>query len=52
VLRAVEQVVDRYSKPGKRGGQMNFAVVVTEYRDPDGVLMAEARGTFIERAAS
>lgn len=52
VLRAVEQVVDRYSKPGNRGGQMNFAVVVTEYRDPDGVLMAEARGTFIERAAS
>jgi hypothetical protein len=52
VLRAVELVVDRYSKPGKRGGQMNFAVVVTEYRNTAGVLVAEARGTFIERAAS
>ncbi|HEV7469222.1 MAG: hypothetical protein JWP64_862 [Pseudonocardia sp.] len=51
-LRAVERVEDRYSKPGKRGGEMNFCVVVTEFRDLDGVLVAEARGTFIERAAA
>ena len=33
VLTAQERVVDRYSKPGKRGGTMHFATVVTEYRD-------------------
>ncbi|MCW2720067.1 MAG: hypothetical protein QOG20_5005 [Pseudonocardiales bacterium] len=50
-LRAVERIEERYAKPGRRGGQMNFCVVVTEYRDVDGVLMAEARATYIERAA-
>jgi hypothetical protein len=51
-LRAVERVVDRYEKPGRRGGQMRFAVVVTEYRDESGELVAEARATYIERAAA
>jgi hypothetical protein len=50
VLTAQERVVDRYSKPGKRGGTMNFATVVTEYRNTDGTLVAEARATFIETA--
>jgi hypothetical protein len=50
VLTAHERVVDRYSKPGKRGGTMRFATVVTEYRDPGGALVAEARATFIETA--
>ncbi|HEY2206973.1 MAG TPA: MaoC family dehydratase N-terminal domain-containing protein [Pseudonocardia sp.] len=50
-LRAVDRVTERYSKPGRRGGEMSFAVVVTEFRDDDGRLVAEARGTFIERAA-
>ena len=50
VLTAREKVVDRYSKPGKRGGTMRFATVVTEYRDAAGVLVAEARATFIETA--
>ena len=49
-LRVSEQVVDRYEKPGKRGGMMRFAVVVTEYRDADGTLVAEARKTLIETA--
>ena len=50
VLTAQERVVDRYSKPGKRGGTMRFATVLTEYRDAGGVLVAEARATFIETA--
>ena len=50
VLTVSEQIVDRYEKPGKRGGMMRFAVVVTEYRDPDGTLVAEARKTLIETA--
>jgi hypothetical protein len=51
VLTASERIVDRFSKPGKRGGTMQFATVVTEYRSSDGTLVAEARATFIETAA-
>ena len=50
VLKVSDQIVDRYSKPGKRGGMMRFAVVVTEYRGEDGTLVAEARKTLIETA--
>jgi N-terminal half of MaoC dehydratase len=50
VLTARERVVERYSKPGKRGGTMRFATVVTEYRDATGALVAEAKATFIETA--
>jgi hypothetical protein len=50
VLRAVERIEDRYEKPGKRGGLMRFAVVVTEYRSEDGTLVAEGRSTLIETA--
>ena len=49
-LTAQETVVDRYEKPGKRGGTMRFATVVTEYRSPDGTLVAQAKATFIETA--
>lgn len=52
VLRASEHVAQRYEKQGKRGGTMRFAVVVTEFRDDSGRLVAEARSTLIERAAS
>jgi hypothetical protein len=51
VLTAQERVVDRFSKPGKRGGTMRFATVLTEYRSSDGTLVAEATATFIETAA-
>ncbi|MCJ0949829.1 MaoC family dehydratase (plasmid) [Rhodococcus erythropolis] len=47
---AQERVLDRYAKPGKRGGEMKFAVVATEFRSPNGELIAEARATFIETA--
>ncbi|CAN5150471.1 MaoC family dehydratase N-terminal domain-containing protein [soil metagenome] len=50
VLIAQERLVDRYTKPGKRGGEMHFAVVVTEFRSPTGELVAQARGTFIQTA--
>jgi N-terminal half of MaoC dehydratase len=49
-LTASERVVDRFSKPGKRGGTMQFATVVTEYRNAAGILVAEAKATFIETA--
>ncbi|WP_407685955.1 FAS1-like dehydratase domain-containing protein [Mycobacterium sp. HUMS_1102779] len=49
-LIAHERIVDRFEKPGKRGGIMRFAVVVTEFRSPDGALVAEAKATFIETA--
>ena len=51
VLTAHERIVDRFSKPGKRGGTMRFATVLTEYRSSDGTLVAEAKATFIETAA-
>jgi hypothetical protein len=50
VLKVSDRLEDRYEKPGKRGGMMRFAVVVTEYRDADGTLVAEARRTLIETA--
>jgi hypothetical protein len=49
-LTVHDQIVDRYEKPGKKGGLMRFAVVVTEYRGEDGALVAEARKTLIETA--
>lgn len=50
VLKVVDRLEDRYEKPGKRGGKMRFAVVVTEYRAEDGTLVAEGRSTLIETA--
>jgi hypothetical protein len=50
VLKVSDTIADRYEKPGKRGGMMRFAVVVTEYRGEDGTLVAEARKTLIETA--
>jgi hypothetical protein len=50
VLHALDRVEDRYEKPGKRGGSMKFVVIVTEFRDDEGTLVAEARATYIETA--
>ncbi|WP_299950562.1 MaoC family dehydratase N-terminal domain-containing protein [uncultured Modestobacter sp.] len=49
-LWASERIVDRSEKSGRRGGLMRLAVVVTEFRDDEGTLVAEARSTLIERA--
>lgn len=35
-------------KPGRRGGMLTFAVMVTEFRDESGRLVAEARLTGVE----
>lgn len=37
-----------YEKEGKRGGTMTFVETVTEFRDPAGAVVAEARSTAIE----
>lgn len=37
-----------YEKEGKRGGTMTFIETVTEFRDPAGRLVGEARSTAIE----
>jgi hypothetical protein len=50
VLYATERLADRYEKAGRRGGIMRFAVVVTEFRDAAGTLVAESRMTLIETA--
>ncbi|WP_138845556.1 FAS1-like dehydratase domain-containing protein [Rhodococcus pyridinivorans] len=50
-LLARDRVVQRFEKPGKKGGRMRFAVVVTEFHNAAGELVAESRGTFIETAA-
>jgi hypothetical protein len=50
VLQASERVARRFEKEGKRGGTMRFAVLVTEFRDQGGKLVAESRSTLIERA--
>jgi N-terminal half of MaoC dehydratase len=49
-LYASERLEQRFEKPGRRGGTMKFAVIVTEYRDDAGALVAEARATYIETA--
>ncbi len=37
-----------YEKEGKKGGTMTFIETVTEFRDPEARLVAEARSTAIE----
>ncbi len=51
VLHAQQRLADRYEKYGRRGGTMRFAVIVTEFRNDAGQLVAEGRATLIERAA-
>jgi hydroxyacyl-ACP dehydratase HTD2-like protein with hotdog domain len=47
-LTAQTRVDNIYEKEGKRGGTMTFVETVTEFRDPGGTLVAEARSTAIE----
>ncbi len=48
VLTGVSRIDRVYEKAGKRGGAMNFAETVTEFRNAAGELVAESRGTMIE----
>lgn len=49
-LTAETVITERYEKPGRRGGTMKFAVLVTEFRDEQGALVAEQRSTVVETA--
>jgi hypothetical protein len=42
------RITQIFSKQGKRGGTLRFAVMVTEFRDSDGKLIAEAKLTGVE----
>ena len=42
------RITEMYEKQGKRGGTLRFAVMVTEFRDSDGRLVAEAKMTGVE----
>lgn len=47
-LVAQQRVEEDYEKQGRRGGTMRFIVIVTEFRTPEGELVAEGRSTVIE----
>ena len=47
-LIARSRIESVYDKEGRRGGKLTFAVMVTEFRDADGKLVAEARMTGVE----
>jgi acyl dehydratase len=49
-LTATGRVADVYKKPGKRGGEMTFAVLETEYKNQNGEVVLVARSTLIETA--
>jgi hypothetical protein len=48
VLTGVSRIERVYEKAGRRGGAMKFTEAVTEFRDPEGKLVAESRSTSIE----
>ena len=48
VLTAQSRIESITTKPGRRGGELTVVVQVTEFRDADGTLVAEARMTGIE----
>jgi hydroxyacyl-ACP dehydratase HTD2-like protein with hotdog domain len=47
-LTAQSRIAEIYDKDGRRGGTLTFAVMVTEFRDDTGRLVAEARMTGVE----
>ena len=47
-LSAQSRVERIYTKQGRRGGTLTFAVMVTEFRDPEGTVVAESRLTGVE----
>jgi hypothetical protein len=49
-LTAQSRIAEIYQKQGRRGGTLTFAVLVTEFRDAAGRLVAEARMTGVETA--
>jgi hypothetical protein len=49
-LTCQSRITEIYEKEGRRGGALTFAVMVTEFRDEAGKLVAEARLTGVETA--
>ena len=49
-LTGQSRVAEIYRKQGRRGGTMTFSVIVTEFRDETGRLVAESRMTAVETA--
>jgi hypothetical protein len=47
VLRCRQRIDRVYTKQGRRGGALEFADIVTEFRDAGGALVAEARATLV-----
>lgn len=47
-LTAQTRVESVFEKEGKRGGSMTFVITVTDFRDPSGEVVAQARSTAIE----
>jgi hypothetical protein len=47
-LSATSRIESIYTKSGRRGGELTFVVMVTEYRDVGGTLVAEAKMTGVE----
>ncbi|MGH7857446.1 MAG: MaoC family dehydratase N-terminal domain-containing protein [Candidatus Binatia bacterium] len=49
-LTAQGRISDVYKKPGKRGGEMTFVVLETEYKNQRGEVTLYSRSTIIETA--
>jgi hypothetical protein len=49
-LTCQSRIEEIYEKQGRAGGTMTFVVMVTEFRDPSGKLVAEGRLTGVETA--
>lgn len=50
VVTVEARVAERFEKDGRRGGRLRFAVIVREFRDDAGDLIAEQRTTVVETA--
>lgn len=48
VLRVTSQPGRSWNKQGRRGGSLTFAESITEYRDPDGLLVVTTRGVSVK----
>lgn len=49
-LSVSSRLGEQYERAGRRGGVMRFGVILTEFRDASGALVAEQRTTLIETA--
>ncbi|WP_329410463.1 MaoC family dehydratase N-terminal domain-containing protein [Nocardia vinacea] len=47
-LTALQRVDSVEHKTGRRGGDLTFIAIVTEFRDPTGALRAESRTTLVQ----